>query len=177
MASTLSTLSRTLLLGYLFIGYVRNEVYDISQVSGLSMHPTLQHSELVLLNKMEIFDPKPNDIISIKFLSLIFYCLDYFLQFLKEIHKIQEQWLLNESKELRDKLLHQKMESKFLFQKDLVLQFKIFVPSSNFSLVFVEGDNLKASVDSNTYGCIPIGCTTGKVTHVVYPESFTWKKI
>jgi inner membrane protease subunit 2 len=42
--------------------------------------------------------------------------------------------------------------------------------------IFIEGDNINNSLDSNTFGTIPIGLMTAKATHIIWPPS-RWKRI
>lgn len=49
----------------------------------------------------------------------------------------------------------------------------IKVPPGN---VWVEGDYTANSMDSNTFGPVPLGLLTAKATHIVWPPS-SWKKL
>lgn len=42
--------------------------------------------------------------------------------------------------------------------------------------MWVEGDHIKNSLDSNTFGPIPIGLLTAKATHIVWPPS-RWRRL
>ncbi|KAI9298676.1 putative peptidase, partial [Neoconidiobolus thromboides FSU 785] len=143
--------------------WVFNEnVFTISTVKGRSMQPTLNpdsnelKNDIVILNKLSNFERKykVGDIITLKSPT------DPNKLLIKRIKALEGE-LVSPLKIDKRSLKAFKAESNVIQPPEIV-----YIPKGH---CWVEGDESFHSNDSNSFGPVPLGLITSKVSFIVYP--------
>ncbi|MCL2363939.1 MAG: signal peptidase I [Defluviitaleaceae bacterium] len=156
-------------LAILFFLIMRNFVFRVAHVTGSSMEPTLEHGDMVVLNRVGwlVFGPRVGDIVAFP------YRLDPTENYIKRVIA-----LAGDVVDLRDGVFYvndARLEDDFSFERIIQRGDETFPFTVPEGTLFVLGDNRNGSKDSRftAVGAVPVSDVVGRVAVRVWP----WRSI